>query len=132
MKPYSQHFKSLNKRVKTFYLGAIGQLILCTDIEDARKIITSIFTIALSETDGNLKNGISTRCDQERVKLMNLMTAGNIRLETLETDSNNNNAIYIIEETDSQIDSIINMSENSWTAWASRFYVMLNPPLAQI
>lgn len=53
MKNYSTVFKSLNKRVKTFYLGAIGQLILCRNIVNAKEIIKSIFTTALSETNGN-------------------------------------------------------------------------------
>lgn len=60
VKSYSNFFKSLNKRVKTFYLHALGQLILCRSIVNAKDIINAIFTIALSETDGNLENGNPT------------------------------------------------------------------------
>lgn len=125
IKQYSRLLKSLNKRVRTFYLGAIGQLILCRDIKSAEKIIKSMFTIALSETDGNLDNGDLTQCDQEREKLINLMTASNMQLESIEEDSNNNNAIYTIEETNSQTDNCIivlyvNSSKNSWSTWSKQ------------
>lgn len=70
IKQYSKTCKTLNKRIKTFYLGAIGQLILCRSITQVKEIIRSIFTVALSETDGNLQNGYPTHCDLERIKLI--------------------------------------------------------------
>lgn len=100
--------------MKTFYLGAIGQLILNKNIINAKAIIKSIFIIVLSETDGNLKNGCPTQCEQERVKLINLITTGNIELETHEIKSNDS-VVSEIEEKESEAhDYIKNPFENSW------------------
>lgn len=103
IKWYCSISKSLNKKVKTFYLGAIGQLILCRNIISAKEIIKSIFIIALYETDGNLKDGNSTQCDLERIKLTNLMTARNLEIENLE-NSNNSSSIFKIKNIGSQTD----------------------------
>lgn len=74
IKKYFKFCSSLNKGVNIFYLGAIGQLILCKNIENAKKIIKSNFIIASSETNGNLKNSHPTQCEKEQNKLINLMT----------------------------------------------------------
>jgi len=95
---YSNFFKSLNKRVKIFYLGAIGQLILCRNIENAKEI-KSIFIIALSETNGNLQDGNPTHCDQEQAKLIKLNT-NNAKIENLDTDYDNNTVIEGINEAE--------------------------------
>jgi len=71
----------LNKKVKIFYVGAIGQLILCRNIVDANKIIQLLFTIALSETDGNLKTGDLIQCDEARTKLTNLMINSELQIK---------------------------------------------------
>lgn len=121
IKLYSKTCKNLNKRVKTFYLGAIGQLILSRNIINAKEILKSIFTIALSETDGNLKSGHSTHCDLERVKLVNLMTTNNDfdNLENFET--NIDSAIFEIEEPDETETNIYNNPfENYWSTWAKQ------------
>lgn len=114
LKKYSNFLKTLHKRVKRFYLGAIGQLILCRNILNAKEIIQSIFVVALSETDGHLKSGNLTQCDEARVKLTNLMTKFNeLQIENFETNSNNNNAIFEMENSNEK-DSF-NPFENSWT-----------------
>lgn len=120
IKLYVKTCKTLNKRVKTFYLGAIGQLILCRNIINAKEIVKSIFTIALSETDGNLKSGCSTHCDLERIKLTNLMTS-NVNLENLETDSNDSIIFEIEDNVDNETDIFIhNPFENSWSTWGKK------------
>jgi len=113
IKKYVKIFQSLNKRVKIFYLGAIGQLILSRNIKSARVIVKSIFTIALSETDGNLQSGYTTQCDLERVKLVNLMTTSNADYENLETNTNDS----AISEIEDETDCVDNPFENSWSTW---------------
>lgn len=110
-----QNFKQTSK---TFYLGAIGQLILCRNIIKAREIVKSIFIIALSETDRNSETGHSTHCDLERIKLTNLMTASDVDLENRETD-NDDSAVFEIENEDNET-NIFNPFENSWTTWSKK------------
>lgn len=124
IKIYSTILKSLNKRIKTFYMSAIGQLILCRNITNARDILTSIFTLALSETDGNNVTGLPTKCDQERTKLINLI-ATNTTFENFEIDNNkNNSAVFEIEKDADDIttseNSINFLYDNSWTAWGKK------------
>lgn len=119
IKQYSKLCKTLNKRVKSFYLGAIGQLVLCRNITHAKDIVQSIFTIALSETDGNLPNGNPTQCDQARAKLINLMTGSTLDLEKLETDDDS--VISDIEETNCETDDLSTF-ENSWSKWGKDIF----------
>lgn len=71
---------------------------MCRNIINAKEIIQSIFEIALSETDGNLKTGDLTQCDKALIKLINLMTNDiELQIENFETYSNNNNAIFEME-----------------------------------
>lgn len=128
IKLYVKICKILNKRVRTFYLGAIGQLILCRNIIKAKEIVKSIFTIALSETDGNSKSGHSTHCDLERIKLTNLMTASNVDLENCETD-NNDSAIFETENEDNET-NIFNPFENSWTTWSKQILFEVKSSIA--
>lgn len=116
VKKYSNFLKPLSKRVKIFYLGAIGQLILCRSITSAKEIIQSIFVVALSETDGKLKTGNVTQCDKARIKLINLMTN---ELETENFEADNNNAVFEIENA-TEIDNLNNSFENSWALWGKQ------------
>jgi len=126
IKLYVKICKILNKRIRTFYLGTIGQLILCRNIIKAKQ--KSIFTIALSETDGNSKNGHSTHCNLERIKLTNLMTASNVDLENRETD-NNDSAIFEIENEDNKT-NIFNPFQNSWTTWSKQILFEVKSSIA--
>lgn len=84
----------------------------------------------MSETDGNLHNGYSTQCDLERVKLVNLMTAGNIDYENLEINTNDS-AISEIEDMKRTTVLTIRLKILG-VRGAKRFYVKLNPQLLQM
>ena len=86
-------------------------MILCRNIVNAKDIINVIFTIALSETDDNLKNGNPVQCDEIRIKLINLITSNELKLEDFEID-NSANCKYEIEII-SNVD-YLNPFENSW------------------
>lgn len=51
IKMYVKFFKSLPKRIKTFYMAVIGQLVMCQDISDAAAILKAILTVARTETE---------------------------------------------------------------------------------
>lgn len=66
IKIYSNFLKNLPRRIKVFYMAAIGQLIMCRNIEDATIIFRAILTVARSETEGGLINGEETYCEKEK------------------------------------------------------------------
>lgn len=84
----------------------------------------------MSETDGNLHNGYSTQCDLERVKLVNLMTAGNIDYENLEINTNDS-AISEIEDINYETnDCVNNPFENSWSTWGKEILCEVKSSIA--
>jgi len=63
-------WKSLNdihvrRRVKEFYVRAIGQLVLATDLNESKFLIKNIFVVMLSEYEGEI-NGIDTHCEKAK------------------------------------------------------------------
>jgi hypothetical protein len=74
MKMYSNFLKNLPRRVKIFYMAAIGQLIMCQNIDDAAILFRAILTVALSETEGTLQNGEETLCEKEKKKIKSIVT----------------------------------------------------------
>lgn len=62
MKKYSNFFKDLSRRVKTFYLAVIGRLTQCTTEEEAAALIKKLFIVSQSETEGILPDGNRTMC----------------------------------------------------------------------
>lgn len=69
IKMYANFLKNVPRRIKIFYLAAIGQLIMCRNIEDAFIIFRAILTVARSETEGILPNGEETCCEREKKRL---------------------------------------------------------------
>jgi len=47
-------------------MAAIGQLIMCQNIDNAAIIFRAILTVALSETESTLANGEETPCEKEK------------------------------------------------------------------
>lgn len=63
-------WKSLNdihvrRRVKEFYVRAIGQLVMATGLNESKFIIKNIFIVMLSEYEGEL-NGVDTHCEKAK------------------------------------------------------------------
>lgn len=54
MKTYSNALKLATRSVRTFYRAVIGQLVLCRQIEVARKIFKALLIISQCELEGNL------------------------------------------------------------------------------
>lgn len=63
------------KKVRVFYLAAIGRLIRCQNLEDAQILLKAIFTASLSESAGELPSGEPTLCDGETAFITNLITS---------------------------------------------------------
>jgi len=55
-------------------MAAIGQLIMCRNIDDAAIIFRAILTVARSETEGTLINGKETYCEKEKKRLKAIIT----------------------------------------------------------
>jgi len=73
-------WKSLNnthvrRRVKEFYVRAIGQLVMTTDLNEAKFLITNIFIVMLSEYEGEV-NGIDNHCEEAKKFFVNRFANG--------------------------------------------------------
>lgn len=55
-------------------MAAIGQLIMCRNIDEAAIMLKAILTIARSETEGKLASGEETRCEKEKNRLKSVIT----------------------------------------------------------
>jgi len=55
----------VRRRVKEFYVRAIGQLVMAMDLNEAKFLIKNIFIVMLSEYEGQL-NGIDTPCERSK------------------------------------------------------------------
>lgn len=74
MKTYAKFLKVLPRRIKIFYMAAIGHLVMCRNLNDAGKTLKSILTVTLSETEGVLANGEETCCEREKNRLKATIT----------------------------------------------------------
>lgn len=74
IKKYSTYLKAYNKRIKTFYLAAIGHLTQCTSEKEDEDLIRAIFIVSSSETDGKLPDGSKSRCQEAKEKLTKEIT----------------------------------------------------------
>lgn len=83
---YAKYCAGLRKPIKTFYMACTGQLILCASKSEAENLIRKILTVCLSETDGNLKNGNASPCEEAKNFLLNLITKGNFLSEIFSID----------------------------------------------
>lgn len=74
IKIYANILKSVPRRIKIFYMAAIGQLIVCRNTDDAVKVLRAILIISRPETEGMLLNGEETTCEREKNKLRSVLT----------------------------------------------------------
>lgn len=70
--------------VKEFYVRAIGQLVIVTNINEAEFLIKNIFIVMLSEYEG-MSNGIDTPCEVSKQFLLQslLMNLNNLLFKVL-------------------------------------------------
>lgn len=69
----------LNQRVKTFYKGCIGLLLIATSVAEVKELLILIFTVALSSVDGDLLQGPSL-CKARRLHLIKILGGKNSKL----------------------------------------------------
>ncbi|KAG5861870.1 hypothetical protein JTB14_024752 [Gonioctena quinquepunctata] len=74
LKKYSVLLKAQPRRVKTFYLASIGQLIKCSNILDAETLMKAILVVSQSETEGILSCGRNTTCEDMKNMLKHKIT----------------------------------------------------------
>lgn len=74
VKGYANFLKRVNRRIKTFYLKCIGQLILAQNLQKAEEILETIIIIAKSETEGFLPEGIPTLNETYKQKMKHILT----------------------------------------------------------
>lgn len=77
-----KELRSVHKRIKQFYIRSVGQLVLCTDIQEAQELILHIIVVALSETEGS-HDGQPTPCETNKKRLLNKFSFG-IQASSLE------------------------------------------------
>lgn len=105
-------------RTKQLYIRAIGLLVLCTNLTEAKTILEAIFTIAFSETDGLDEHGERTLCAESKIYLKNRITANVIDFvdPLIEINQEEN----ISPQNDDELDNnesmpISNSSFKEWT-----------------
>lgn len=75
LKIYCNVLRGISRLVKKFYMGVIGKIILCTDLQSARKIIKNALIVSMNETEGVLGDPSSqTSCNIAKQCLINLIT----------------------------------------------------------
>ena len=75
IKKYANLLKPVKPSVKAFYLAVIGQLIICTSIEQFEKILYSLFIVTKSSKQGKIKGSSQlTKCATELKDLKTLVT----------------------------------------------------------
>lgn len=75
---YKVLLANVNRRVKAFYMAAVGQLLISQDLKEAEEIIKAIFIISKSETEGTLQNGLETKCCSKKKWLTGMITSENL------------------------------------------------------
>ncbi len=71
--------RNKSRRVKNFYLRALGVIISSTDYEDTKMLLRQIFYVFLHEEDGNNNEGKATACERARLYLKDHIADHNIR-----------------------------------------------------
>ena len=71
---YPALFRKKMYDVNKFYMGSIGQLIMCRSKKDAEKIVRAIFTIALSTNYGKMYNRRPSSAQRSKEILETLIT----------------------------------------------------------
>ena len=66
------------KKIRAFYKGAVGQLMVSCNEKDAMRILKAILTVAHSETDGNIQ-GLDDKTDCEKENIFSLLKPDEMR-----------------------------------------------------
>ena len=106
-----------HKKIETFYKAAMGQLILCRDLEMARKVVRAIMFVSQSEFDGPLiGSSQKTHCEEHRDVLKTMI---NLReLEDQSEELSSEDSAPNRPEDDSILDTEVNTNySNFWTTW---------------
>lgn len=78
IKDYATDLTKCSKPVRTFYLAAIGQLILCRELEDAAKIMKALLVVMQCETEGPVKaTKQRSECEDQLSVLEKMITGKN-------------------------------------------------------
>ncbi|CAH1116558.1 unnamed protein product [Phaedon cochleariae] len=75
IKIYASLVKDLPRRVRVFYLGSIGQLILSKSLKEAEKILGSILLVSQCETEGYLPSGEPCKSEAAKYFLKEIITS---------------------------------------------------------
>lgn len=104
-------------RTKQLYVRAMGLLVLCTELTEAKTILEAIFTIAFSETDGLDENGELTPCAESKIYLKNRITATVIDFVDPLIDINQQDNISPQNENEVDNDESISLNSSSFKEW---------------
>lgn len=112
IKTYSNALKFTLRAVRTFCLAVIGQLVLCRQIEDAKKILKALFVISQCELEGNLEGShTKSDCETQKQFLEHLITGKEMIYD--EEEFNNEKSIPKLEFDEEQTE----VSSNWWSKW---------------
>ena len=73
MKIYANFLKSEHKSVKTFFLGALGKLVVSRNFSEAKKILKLILIVCRSEHQGKNESGNMSICSLAKENLKKLL-----------------------------------------------------------
>lgn len=112
VKTYSNALsKSTLRPVRTFYLAVIGQIVLCRQVEDARKILKALLVISQCELEGNLQGTcLKSDCEIHKQFLEQLITGK----ETFNEEELDDEKILDAEFDEDKEEKI---SSNWWLKW---------------
>ncbi|XP_018366817.1 PREDICTED: molybdenum cofactor synthesis protein cinnamon-like [Trachymyrmex cornetzi] len=127
IKTYSNALKSTLRPVRTFYLAVIGQLVLCRQIEDARKILKALFVISQCELEGNLEGSrTKSDCETQKQFLEHLITGKEMTYD--EEEYNNEKSIPKLKfDEDEQTE----ISSNWWSKWGEEINYEIQDSISQ-
>ncbi|CAK9292640.1 unnamed protein product [Gordionus sp. m RMFG-2023] len=101
--------KGKSRRIREFYIRAVGQMIIAEDIENLRKTLYSIFVIALSEPEGNNIHNPKeiTQCEIAKSWLKEKFAFGNLNIDFSENqpEKENDKIEELLYDIDYFIDS---------------------------
>lgn len=112
IKNYSIALKKYLGPVRSFYLAAIGQLVLCRTIENAKLIFKALLVVSQCDTEGNIKGTeTATECMTQQRYLERLITGKQPLFE--QTDSSHKNDETVPEHEVEESPRL-----NWWHNWA--------------
>lgn len=112
IKNYSIALKKYSGPVRSFYLAAIGQLVLCRTIEHAKLIFKALLVVSQCDTEGNIKGTeTATECSTQQRYLERLITGKQPLFEQKDSSDQNDETVPELEAEESP-------RLNWWHNWA--------------